>query len=175
MLLGDLLTEVETPHSYQVESQPELAEESLTMLFELAGGEPLRIKMIDADGWLILDLASNETLVFEQAWGHVTRLPLVAGAEGVWADPRDYVDAAAEVLAEEDLDGELCWVIDSKTEALPSRVWVGVRDGLPRRVENEEGVTRFVYSRFGEIGEEHFAVPPQLRVIDLHDMISGKS
>ena len=145
------------------------------MLFKTESDGTARIKMIRADGWLILDTRTNDTFAFEEDWGHVMKLPLVAGAEGVWVDPRDYVDPEAELLGEERIDGTPCWIINSSTGPLDSKVWIGTTDGLVRQLETEEGITRLSYSRFDEVDDGEFSLPPDLRVVELSEMVPGKS
>jgi hypothetical protein len=171
--LADRLEEVRLPASYELRSIPPDGEAALTMLFKLEDGRAAKVKMIKVDGWLVLDAAANETFAFEEEWGHVMKLPLSAVVEGVWADPRDYVDPDAKIVGEESVDGELCWIAAAVSESGASRVWVGASDGLPRQVETAAGITRFVYSRIDQIEDHEFELPPNVRVVDLEELVPG--
>jgi hypothetical protein len=168
--LAEILADVDPPRSYEMTSVPPQGEESMTMLFKMDGKTPQKVKMMQPDGWMIVDMEANATYAYEPSQGMIMKMPL-AGAQGGVPDPSEYIDPDAQVLGRERLDGTTCWVIASQVGNLESKVWVGADDGLPRQFETDEGLTRFVYSRINKIKDSEFDLPSGLEVVDMVKMM----
>lgn len=169
--LAALLDRVSPPSSYEVSSDPPGDEPPMTMIVKMDGPRPTKMKMIHQDGWMLVDLEAGATYAFEPRENMIMKLPLGSGAQRAANSPSDYVDPDATTIGVETIDGVKCWVIRSSVGTLESKVWVGAEDGLPRQLETDEGLTRFVYSRIDQVADSEFALPDGIEVMDMAEMM----
>ena len=169
--LAALLAGVDPPSSYEVSSDPPGDEPPVTMIVKMDGQKPAKVKMIHRDGWMLVDLEAGATYAFEPREDMIMKLPLGSGAQQAANSPSDHVDPDATTIGVEIIDGVKCWVIRSTVGNLESKVWVGAEDGLPRQLEADEGLTRFVYSRIDRIADSEFALPDGIEVVDMVEMM----
>ena len=166
-----LLAGIKPPRRYEMRSVSPNGEPSMTMIVKMGDQQPLKVKTMQEDGWMLVDLEKGETYAFEPTENMIMKLPVGAGAQPGSMNPNDFVDPDAETVGRDRVDGVNCWVIESKVGPMESKVWIGTEDGLPRQSETEEGITRFLYSRINEAPDSEFALPESVQIVDMAQMM----
>lgn len=176
--LSKLLTSVSPPKSYEMKMIPpaELDEEPVSMLFKMAGGKPAKVKIAhpEGEGWMLADYDAKAMYMYNAKENKAMKMPLDVDQEGKVAVPSDFVDTDATVTGTETVDGVRCWVHSSSVGGETGKVWVSVKDGLPRQVEDQHGITRFEYLRINAVSDSEFELPAGVQVVDMKDMMKPK-
>ena len=168
--LEALLTDVEPPQSYEMRSLPPGGEPSMSMIVMMGDKQPVKIKTMHEDGWMLVDLEHGGTYAFEPNENIIMKMPTGTSAD-VQMSPGDFVHPESTVIGKDRVDGVKCWVVESKVGPMESKVWIGTKDGLPRQFETEDGITRFLYSRIDEIADSEFDLPDGVPVMDMAAMM----
>ena len=171
MPLASLLAGASPPRSYELESIPPGGGSSTTMIVKMGERQPLKVKTIHEEGWMLVDLENGATYAYEPRENLVMKLPIGTEPNSAAPSPADFFDSDATALGKDRIDDVDCWVVESKVGPLESKVWIGAEDGLPRQFETEEGITRFVYSRINQVPESDFALPEGVQVMDMAKMM----
>lgn len=169
--LAALLDGVKPPRSYEMNSVPPAGQPPMSMIVKMGEKNPVKIKSVHEDGWMLVDLEKGGTYAYEPSENIIINMPTGTGAEAQSLNPSDLVHPDTKVLGTERVDGVKCWVVESKVGPMESKVWIGTRDGLPRQFETDEGLTKFVYTRVNEVPDSEFDLPDGIQVMDMAAMM----
>ncbi len=176
--MSALLGSVSPPRSYEMKMIPpaELDEEPMSMLFKMAGGKPANVKIVhpEGQGWMLADYEAKAMYVYNAEENKAMKMPLDVDQEGKVTVPGDFVDTDATVTGTETVDGVRCWVHSSSVGGETGKVWVSMKDGLPRQVEDQHGITRFEYLRINAVSDSEFELPAGVQIVDMKDMMQPK-
>jgi len=172
--LGKLLGSVHPPSSYEMKIIPPAGRDAqtVTTIMKMAGRKPLKMKVVHDEGWAITDLEAKVMYIYSNDQDMVMKMPLGQGEEGNVPDSNENVDLEATIAGSGNVDGVDCWLISTQVTGHSTKVWVGKKDGLPRKVEAPEGVTKVEYSRINQIPDSEFALPAGVKVMEMPQMPS---
>lgn len=152
--------------------------EKVTQLAKLEGGEMVRMKIEQEDGWVLVDKTEGVIYAYSSEMEAVMKLP-IEGGEGEGTEMPtidvDSFDTNAAIVGSETLDGVDCWVVDTtaKEQEEEAKVWVSKADGLLRQVQHDDEVMKVEYAKMNAVPDSEFELPKGLEIMDMSEMLEG--
>jgi len=152
--------------------------ETVTQVVKLEAGEPVRMKIEQEEGWVIMDIAEKVMYMYSPEADGVLKMPMDVGegAEEMPVVGPENFETDVPILGSDTLDGVECWVVETllleeKDEA--SKVWIDKEYGLLRQAQQGEEIVKFEYDKINEEPYSAFELPEGVEVMDMSEMLEG--
>lgn len=151
--------------------------ETITQVVKLEAGEPVRMKIEQEEGWVMMDMAEKVMYMYSPEAGGVLKMPM-DGGEGAEEMPvigTENFETDVPILSSDTLDGVECWVVETlleeKDEA--SKVWIDKEYGLLRQAQQGEEIVKFAYDKINAVPDSAFELPEGIEFMDMSEMLEG--
>jgi len=151
--------------------------ETITQVVKLEAGEPVRMKIEQEEGWMIMDMAEKMMYMYSPEAGGALKMPMDVGegAEEMPVIGTEDFETDVPIMSSDTLDGVECWVVETlleeKDEA--SKVWIDKEYGLLRQAQQGEEIVKFAYDKINAVPDSAFELPKGVEVMDMSEMLEG--